>query len=306
MKIGLLAALLVSALGLWGPALAEPTVYAQASASNPYRALDTWAQLPAGIELGQVSGVELDARGNVWVIHRADPPILEFDASGRFLKSVGMGMFVQAHSLHFDRDGNLWAVDGDGRDGKGNHVYKIDPSDGHVLLTLPEMFNRPADVVTSANGDVFVADGHVNSRVVKFSRDGRLLMSWGTKGSGPGELNTPHSIAIDSKGRVLVGDRGNNRIEIFDQSGRYLDQWKQFGRPTGLFVAPDDMLYVADDESNAERNPGMMPGIHVGSAVDGAVKAFIPAMSTERAVADKAGNIYAAVLAGRTVRKYVR
>jgi len=296
MKIGMLTAVIASALAQ----IPSP------STPSPYRALDAWAQLPTGIELGQVSGVELDARGNVWVIHRADPPILQFDASGRFLKSVGTGMFVQAHSLHFDRDGNLWAVDGDGRDGKGNHVYKLDPSSGHVLLTLPEMFNRPADVVTSANGDVFVADGHVNSRVVKFSKDGRFLMSWGTKGSGRGELNTPHSIAIDSKGRVLVGDRGNNRIEVFDQNGRYLDQWKQFGRPTGLFVAPDDTLYVADDESNAERNPGMMPGIHVGSAMDGAAKAFIPAMSTERAVADKAGNIYAAVLAGRTVRKYVR
>jgi sugar lactone lactonase YvrE len=257
------------------------------------------------MELGQVSGVELDARGNVWVIHRADPPILEFDASGKLLTSFGAGMFVQAHSLHFDRDGNLWAVDGDGRDGKGNHVFKFDP-EGRELLTLDYAFNRPADVVTSANGDVFVADGHVNSRVVKFSKDGRYLASWGEKGSGQGQLTTPHSIAIDSKGRVLVGDRGNNRIEIFDQNGRYLAEWKQFGRPTGLFVAPDDTLYVADDESNAERNPGWTPGIRVGNAADGSVTAHIPAMSTERAVADKAGNIYAAVLAGRTVRKYVR
>ena len=290
---------------LWGPALAGPSAYAQAPSSpNPYRALDAWAQLPAGIAWGQVSGVELDARGNVWVIHRAEPPILEFDASGKFLESFGAGMFVQAHSLHFDRDGNLWAVDGDGRDGRGNHVYKFSP-EGRVLLTLDYAFNRPADVVTSANGDVFVADGHVNSRVVKFSKDGRYLTSWGEKGSGPGQLNTPHSIAIDSKGRVLVGDRGNNRIEIFDQNGRYLTEWKQFGRPTGLFVGPGDALYVADDESNAERNPGWMPGIRVGSAADGSVKAIIPATSTERAVADGAGNIYAAVLAGRTVRKYV-
>jgi DNA-binding beta-propeller fold protein YncE len=304
MKSGLLAALLASALVVWGPASAGPAQ--MPSAPNPYRAVDTWPQLPAGMELGQVSGVELDARGNVWVIHRADPPILEFDASGKLLKSFGSGMFVQAHSLHFDRDGNLWAVDGDGRDGKGNQVVKLDPSDGHVLLTLPGMFNRPADVVTSANGDVFVADGHVNSRIVKFSKDGRFRMSWGTKGSGPGELNTPHSIAIDSKGRVLVGDRGNNRIELFDQNGRYLAEWKQFGRPTGLFVASDDTVYIADDESNAERNPGWMPGIRVGSAAEGSVKAIIPAMSTERAVADRAGNIYAAVLAGRTVRKYVK
>jgi sugar lactone lactonase YvrE len=119
-------------------------------------------------------------------------------------------------------------------------------------------------------------------------------------------LNAPHALAIDSKGRVFVGDRANNRIQIFDQDGRYLDAWKQFGRPTGLFIGRDDMLYVADDESNAERNPGFMPGIRVGHASDGRVTAFIPAASTERAVADAAGNIYGAVLAGRTVRKYVK
>ena len=299
-------AILISA-GLAGAQTSAPP--------NPYRALESWAQPPAGVELGQVSGVELDARGNVWVIQRSDPPILQFDASGKLLKSFGAGMFVQAHSLHFDRDGNLWAVDGDGRDGKGHQVIKFSP-DGTILLRLgkagvagdgPDTFNRPSDVVTVANGDVFVVDGHTtNARVVKFSRDGRYITAWGTKGSAPGELDTPHSIAIDSKGRVFVGDRANNRIQIFDQNGRLLDQWKQFGRPTGLFIAPDDTLYVADDESNAERNPGWMPGIRVGSAVDGTVRAFIPATSTERAVADAAGNIYAAVLAGRTVRKYVR
>ena len=287
---------------------------AQAPAPNPYRSLDGWAQLPNGIQLGQVSGVELDARGNVWVIHRSDPPILEFDPSGTFLRSVGAGMFVQPHSIHFDRDGNLWAVDGDGKAGVGHQVLKFTP-EGRLLLTLgrggvagdgPDTFNRPADVVTAANGDVFVADGHVNARVVKFDAGGRYITAWGTKGSGPGQLDTPHSIAIDSRGRVIVGDRGNNRIQIFDQNGHYLEQWTQFGRPTGLFVAPDDTLYVADDESNPERNPGKTPGIYVGSAVDGSVKAFIPAMSTERAVADKAGNVYAAVLAGRTVRKYER
>jgi streptogramin lyase len=306
MKLVALTGVLVSALVLWSSAQAP-------SGPNPYRALDAWAQLPAGMEWGQVSGVELDARGNVWVIHRSDPPILEFDPSGRFLWSVGAGMFVQPHSIHFDRDGNLWAVDGDGKAGVGHQVFKFTP-EGRLLLTLgkagvagdgPDTFNRPADVVTAANGDVFVADGHVNARVVKFDAGGRYIKAWGTKGSGPGQLDTPHSIAIDARGRVLVGDRGNNRIELFDQDGRYLAEWKQFGRPTGLFVAPDDTLYVADDESNAERNPGWMPGIRVGSAADGLLKATIPATSTERAVADKAGNIYAAVLAGRTVRKYV-
>ena len=266
------------------------------------------------MEWGQVSGVELDARGNLWVIHRAEPPIVQFDASGNFLQAFGSGMFSQPHSLSFDGDGNLWAVDGQGSNGIGHQIHKFSP-DGKVLGSLgrkgvagngPDTFDRPSDIVVARNGDLFVADGHTNSRVVKFSKDGRFLMSWGTKGAGPGELNTPHSIAVDSSGRIFVGDRGNNRIEIFDQNGKFLEEWKQFGRPTGLFIDKNDTLYVADDESDPARNPGFEPGVRVGSARTGVVTAFIPAMNTERAVADPQGNIYTAVLGGRTVRKYVR
>jgi len=290
-----------------------PSSAQQPPARNPYRAVENWAKLPAGMEWGQVSGVELDARGNLWVIHRADPPILQFDASGNFVKAFGSGMFVQPHSLHFDREGSLWAVDGQGKDGIGQQIHKFSP-DGTVLASLgtkgvagdgPDTFNGPCDIVMSASGDIFVADGHVNTRVVKLSKDGRFLTSWGTKGSGPGELNTPHAIAVDSSGRIFVGDRGNNRIQIFDQNGKLLDEWKQFGRPSGLFIDKNDTLYVADDESDATRNPGFEPGVRVGSARTGALTAFIPAMNTERAVADPQGNIYTAVLGGRTVRKYV-
>ena len=286
----------------------------QVPSPNPYRTVEGWAKLPAGMEWGQVSGVELDAHGNLWVIHRTDPPILEFDPSGNLLKSFGSGMFVQPHSLHFDRDGNLWATDGGSMDGKGNQLFKFSP-EGRVLLTLgkagivgdgPDTFNRLSDVVTAPNGDVFIADGHVNSRVVKYSKDGKFIKAWGMKGTGPGELDTPHAIAIDSRGRIFVGDRANNRIQIFDQDGKFLDQWKQFGRPTGLFIDKNDVLYVADDESNPTRNPGWMPGISIGSAKDGTVTAFIPAMNTERAVADSTGNIYSAVLGGKTVRKYMK
>jgi sugar lactone lactonase YvrE len=199
-------------------------------------------------------------------------------------------------------------------DGKGDQLFKFSP-EGKVLLTLgkagvagdgPDTFNRLSDVVTAPNGDVFIADGHANSRVVKYSKDGKFIKAWGMKGAGPGELDTPHAIAIDSKGRIFVGDRANNRIQIFDQDGKFLDQWKQFGRPTGLFIDRNDVLYVADDESNPTRNPGWMPGISIGSAKDGTVTSFIPAMNTERAVADSAGNVYTAVLAGKTVRKYVK
>ena len=238
---------------------------------------------------GRVSGVEFDAHGNLWVIHRTDPPILEFDPAGNFVKSIGTGMFVQAHSLHFDRNGNLWATDGQARDGKGNQVFKFGP-DGKVLLTLgkagvagdgPDVFNGVCDIVSAPNGEVFVADGHTNARVLKFSKDGKFIAAWGNKGIGPGEFNVPHAIAMDSAGRVFVGDRANNRIQIFDQNGNYITEWKQFGRPTGLYISKDDTLYVADDESNPTRNPGFTPGVHVGNAKNGSIIAFIPTGNTE-------------------------
>ena len=287
----------------------------QTAPPNPYRTIENWAKLPAGMEWGQVSGVELDSRGHLWVIHRTDPPILEFDPAGNLVKSFGTGMFIQAHSLHFDRDGNLWATDGQAKDGKGNQVFKFNPADGKVLLTLgkagvvgdgPDTFNGVCDIVTADNGDIFVADGHTNARVVKFSKEGKFVTSWGKKGTGPGEFDTPHAIAMDSRGRIFVGDRANNRIQIFDQNGKFIDQWKKLGRPTGLFITKDDTIYVADDESNPTRNPGFTPGIWVGSAKDGSIKAHIPATSTERAVADPAGNIYSAVLGGKTVKRYER
>jgi DNA-binding beta-propeller fold protein YncE len=287
---------------------------AQAPLPNPYHAIEGWAKLPAGIDWGQVSGVEFDARGNLWVIHRTDPPILEFDPSGNFVKSIGTGMFVQAHSLHFDRDGNLWATDGQAKDGKGNQVFKFSP-DGKVLLTLgkagvtgagTDVFNGVCDIVSAPNGDVFIADGHANTRVLKFSKEGNFIATWGRKGNGPGEFDIPHAIAMDSAGHVFVGDRANNRIQIFDQNGKYITEWKQFGRPTGLYISKDDTLYVADDESNPTRNPGFTPGVYIGSAKDGSVRGFIPTGNTERAVADAKGDIYTAVLAGKTVRKYER
>lgn len=280
---------------------------------NPYRTIESWAKLPQSLQWGQVSGVELDSMGNLWVIHRADPPIIAFDSQGNFLRSFGDGMFVQAHSLHFDREGNLWATDGQARDGKGNQVFKFNPADGKVLLTLgkagvtgdgPDVFNGVCDIVSAANGDIFIADGHTNARVMKFSKDGRFITSWGKKGTGPGEFDTPHAIAMDSAGRVFVGDRANNRIQIFDQNGKYLTEWKHLGRPTGLFISKNDTIYVADDESNPTRNPGFTPGIWVANAKDGTIKSHIPATATERAVADAAGNAYSAVLGGRTVRKY--
>src|SRR5580658_1164056 len=254
---------------------------------NPYRPVENWAHLPTGIQWGQVIGVQPDAHGNLWVFHRSEPPILEFDASGKFLKSFGAGMFVQPHGLSIDPEGNIWTTDQQGKDGKGQQAIKFNP-DGKVLMTLgkagvagagPDTFNGPCDVVVAPNGDIFVADGHggdTNARVVKFSKDGKYIKEWGRKGSGPGEFDTLHSIAMDSKGRIFVADRGNSRIQIFDQDGRFLDQWKQFGRPSGIYISKNDTLCAVDSTSDEKTNPGVKRGIRIGSAKDGSVKAFIP------------------------------
>jgi sugar lactone lactonase YvrE len=303
-------------------ALSEARAQAQ---PNPYRKVDNWAQLPPGMSWGQVISVDGDAQGNVWVFHRAEPPLLEFDPSGRFLKSYCAGMFVQPHGLYIDREGFIWVTDGRAKDGKGQQVFKLSP-DGKVMLTLgtagaagegPDTFNSPSDVAVARNGDIFVADGHggeTNARVVKFSQDGKFIQAWGKKGSGSGEFNIPHTIALDTKGRVFVGDRGNNRIQIFDQNGKFLEEWKQFGRPSGIFIAGDDTLYVVDSESNTARNPGFQRGIRIGSAKDGKVIAFIPdgetkpdtttILGAEGVGVDRHGNVYAAEVGRKTLTKY--
>ena len=145
-----------------------------------------------------------------------------------------------------------------------------------VASDAPGLFDQPTDVAVAANGDIFVTEGHLqgNNRISKFSKDGKFIKSWGKKGSGPGEFFAPHTIAIDSRGRLFVGDRSNNRIQIFDQDGRYLDTWTQWGRPSGIFIAKDDTMYVADSESYGPDQPGVKKGIRIGSAKDGSMQGF--------------------------------
>jgi len=295
---------------------------------NPYKVALGWPQLPANITLGGVISVEPDAKGDIWVLHRNQPPILEFNQAGGLIKSFGTVMFVQPHGMTIDRDGNIWVTDSQTKDGKGGQVFKFSP-EGKVLMTLgkagvaeetSESFAGPSDVVVAPNGDIFVTDGHVanaNGRVVKFSKDGKFIKSWGsTHGSGPGEMNQPHSIAMDSRGRLFVADRSNSRIDIFDQDGKLLDTWKQFGRPSGVFIDKNDIIYVVDSQSNATQNPGFTRGIRIGSAKDGKVTAFIPDTlpdpdknnnaGAEGIGADASGNVYAGEVTTMTLKKYVR
>ena len=293
---------------------------------NPYHEAANWAKLPAGATWAGVISVDPAPNGGVWVFHRSDPPLLRFDQSGTVVKSFGAGLFVQAHGMTVDRGGNVWVTDAQTKDGKGNQVFKFSP-DGKLLMTLGkagvagggnDVFSGPCDVAIAQNGDIFVADGHIANvpvnRIVKFSKDGTFIKAWGTRGSGPGEFDTPHSIAIDSRGRIFVADRSNSRIQIFDQDGRFLEQWKQFGRPSGVFIDKNDNMYVADSQSNSKQNPGYTRGIRVGSAKDGKVTALIPFAEpnpeqnanagVEGVAADAKGNVYGAEVSTEMFKKF--
>jgi sugar lactone lactonase YvrE len=288
----------------------------------------------------------------------ADATVLKFDSSGKLVKSFGAGLLVFPHGIYVDRDGNVWVTDGQdnapqpargatpppaagappaggGRVGPlpgatiGHQVYKFSP-DGKVLLTLgkpggaaePDYFYQPNDVVVAPNGDIFVAEGHggANDRILKFSKDGKFIKSIGKKGSGPGEFNGPHALAFDSKGRLIVGDRSNNRIQIVDQDGKFISETTEFGRPSGIWVDKNDVLYVADSESGSvnPNRPEWRRGIRVGKLSDGKVTAFIPdpearnapdfrgTSAAEGVAVDAQGNIYGAEVGPKAVKKYTK
>src|SRR6185295_16471182 len=216
---------------------------------QPYRTVRDWGHPPGGSPWAAVTAIEVANDGSIYVIHRCnanscagrtEPPILKFDKSGKLLESWGQGMFVFPHGATLDRQGNLWVTDAQIKDGKGHQVFKFSP-EGKLLMTLgkagaasaePGLFDEPTDVAVTANGDIFITEGHSggtkgNDRVQKFSADGKFVTMWGKTGSGHGEFNNPHTIALDSRGRLLVGDRSNNPIEIFNQDGKYLDTWYQ-------------------------------------------------------------------------------
>jgi streptogramin lyase len=306
------------------------------SQPNPYRTIENWAKLPEDRAWGSTSAVDIAPDGGIWVAERCGgntcagsnlPPLLKFDASGKLVRSFGEGLFIFPHGIFVDKKGNVWITDAQGKDGKGQQVIEFSP-EGKVLLTLgkpgvagdgPDTFNQPSDVVLAPNGDIFVADGHggaSNARIVKFDKDGKFIKAWGKKGSAPGEFDTPHALAMDSQGRLFVGDRENNRIQIFDQDGKFIAEWKQFGRPSGLFIDKHDILYVTDSESRSRNHPGWKRGIRIGSAKDGSVTAFIPdpdldpdhkpTSGAEGVAADDSGNIYGAEVGPKDLKKYVK
>ena len=246
--------------------LAISCVAAQNSQSSElYSVVHGWPQLPDGFVLGQVSGVAVDSHNHVFVFHRAEnswaadkthaiqsPTVLCFDgASGKLLFSWGQNRFIEPHGLRIDRQDNVWLTDR-----ALQQVFKFS-HEGKLLLAIgtekvpgidATHFNLPADIAFASDGSLYVADGYGNNRIAKFSPDGKFLLDWGRKGSGPGEFDLPHSVAIDAQGQVYVADRNNARIQVFDGNGKFLKEWKsaELGRPWSLTVGPDNLLYVVD------------------------------------------------------------
>jgi len=328
----------------------SPTMPPRNSDPNPYQTIEGWAKMPEGRAWGSTSAVGIDRDGkSVWVAERCGAnacvgstadPVLKFDPNGNMVAHFGSGMIQSPHGIFVDKDDNVWVVDcsctlgrggaGAAPAGKGHQIYKFSPT-GQLLMTLgkpggardPEYFWQPNAVYVAPSGDVYVSEGHSSAagstaRVFKFSNDGKLIKSWGHlgKGDAPDDFDQPHAIAMDSRGRLFIADRGNNRIKIFDQDGKLLDTWYQFSRPSGLWIDKDDVLYVADSESGsvARTRTDWKRGIRIGSAKDGTVRYYIPdpaenppsTSSAEGIAVDKDGVIYGAEVGQKDLKRYVK
>jgi len=337
-----------------GPAQAQDVAPVN-SGANPYRVIRDWAKLTREERpWGGSNGVAVDRDGkSVWATDRCSPgtspgclgtkanPVHHFDESGKEIRSFGGGMFVWPHGIHVDHDGNVWVTDASvagpeevkkfaGEVPKGSVVIKFSP-EGKVLMTLgkpgvrgnpPEALDEPTDVVTDpANGDVYVAESHMNvedpnliGRISVFDRTGKFLRTIGKAGTGPGEFRTPHAVEFDSQGRLIVGDRHNHRIQILTKEGKYLGEYKEFSRVSGVAIDGNDMIYAADSESTPRSHPGWLKGIRIGSLKDGKVTMFVPPHRTdapdgamgEGIAVDAAGNVFTAEATVRGVTKYVK
>ncbi len=313
---------------------------------NPYVTQRNFGTLPDGRSWGSVSAVNIDVDGiHVWAGDRCGTnscatsdvdPIVKLDPDGNVVQSFGAGELIWPHGMDVDAEGNIWIADArlaNAREieanpaaaSKGSVVIKFSPQ-GEVLMVLgtpgemgdpPTHLQEPNDVLVAPDGSIFVGDTHTaqfqdastpgaKSRISKYAPDGTFIMSFGQFGYADGEFRAPHSLAMDSQGRLFVADRGNRRIQIFTQDGVHLDTWYQFSRISGIFIDDNDVLYAIDSESDDNYNPGWRKGLRVGSARTGEVWYFIPEHVSARpsgmggigsmgegVTVDAEGNIYA-------------
>lgn len=304
---------------------------------NPYTRIEPFGESPPGNngEWAAVTGAEGGPDGNLYVFHRChsnscvdrpEPPLVKLDArSGARLETWGEGLMAFPHGFHIDYQGNVWTTDtGDGDAPGGHLVRKFSPS-GELLMTLgrsgvagdtPGLLREPTDVVVSPEGTIFVTEGHIkngpHARLTKFAADGTFIERLGSTGQGHLQLSAPHSIAMDTRGRLFIADRDNNRIMIWDQDGGYIDQWTQFGRPSGVYIDHTDTIYVADSESWGPDNPGWKKGIRIGSAKTGQVHYFLEDIESrdfahsgaEGVGVDSLGNVYGGVVRRQMLERH--
>lgn len=282
--------------GLWNASFA---------AEFEFQSVPGFVKLPEDIALGACSAVAVNSRGEVLLFHRGKRPILCLDAEGRYLRSWGDGVISAAHGLRIDREDNVWATD------TGSHrVLKFSPA-GELLLALGtgkpgtgiDEFNKPTDVAFGPRNEIYVADGYGNSRVMKFSPEGRFILAWGQPGQADGEFDLPHSIIVDAAGRVLVGDRENDRIQVFDGDGRWLDCWKGFA-PYGLAFDRHGTLFVADARTHKALRLDERGRILQSWGGKGAALGQFNA--PHMLAVDAVGNLYVAEVDGRRLQKFVR
>jgi streptogramin lyase len=318
---------------------------------NPYETIEGFLKLPAGRQWGSTSAVQVDIDGtSIWVAERCagnvnscvlNPeldPILKFDQNGNLVSSFGAGMITWPHGIEVDHEGNVWVTDGrDSHSGienptgakYGHQVHKFSPTGEH-LMTLgepggaraPGYLFQPNDVLVAPDGHIFVAEGHSNApgstaRILKFNAQGEFVKEWGSLGTGPTEFMQPHSLALDSQGRLFIADRSNNRLVIYTQDGELLDTWYQFSRISGLYIDENDVLYAADSESGsvAPEWGHWTRGIRIGSARTGEVQYLIAdpipdcrgTCTAEGVTVDRNGVVYGAEVGPvGGVKRYVR
>ena len=277
----------------------------------PHKLVPNWAQLPAGWNFGEASGVSVDKQDNVWVFNRGPHPVVQFDKTGRFLQAWKEVPVTSSHGIKVDLDGNVWLVDV-----KGHAVMKFSRS-GRLQMVITNAgkrpgnnddkyaFNEPTGLFFLPNGDFYVSDGYVNSRVIQYSRNGQYIRHWGKKGTGDGEFNLVHDVAVDNRGRVYVADRSNSRIQVFDAQGRFLTKWTNVGQPWGFaYAEKENAIYMSDGQDNR------VVKLSLEGKVEGVLGGFGKAPGTfdfpHHMAIDSEGSLYVVEIKNWRVQKFAR
>jgi DNA-binding beta-propeller fold protein YncE len=276
-----------------------------------YEMVEKWGSLPSDWTFGPVSAVAVDSQDHVYVFQRKDPPVLVFDRDGKYLNSWGNSAITDPHGIYIGRDDIIYLTDRDDHvalkftlDGKPLTILgtRGQPSDtgctedGGTVLRAAGPFNKPTEMVVAPSGELYVSDGYRNSRVHRFSADGRLIDSWGEPGKqAPGEFHLPHSVWVDQQGLVYVCDRENNRIQVFTAAGKFQAQWTDIHRPTDIYIDAQDIVYVSD----------LKPTVTIMDKQGNVIARWDSPMGHGLWV-DSLGSIYLADVFGKKVTKYIR